>query len=69
MEGWRLFRKDRWGKQGGSITLNVGDLLECTELCVGMDEEPESWGATFKWRERTGDIVVGVCYRPPDWED
>ena len=40
MEGYRLFRKDRQGRQGGGITLYVNDQLECMELCLGMDEEP-----------------------------
>lgn len=29
------------GRRGGRITLCVGDQLECVELCVGMDEEPQ----------------------------
>jgi len=39
MEGYRLFRKDRQGRQGGGITLYVSDQLECMELCLGMDEK------------------------------
>ncbi|GAB0207912.1 hypothetical protein GRJ2_003256900 [Grus japonensis] len=39
MEGYRLFRKDRQGRQGGGVTLYVNDQLECMELHLGMDEE------------------------------
>jgi len=37
------------------------------ELCLGLDEEPtESLWVKIKSRAGTGDITVGVCYRPPD---
>ncbi|GAB0209831.1 hypothetical protein GRJ2_003448800 [Grus japonensis] len=40
MEGYRLFRKDRQGRQGGGGAHYVNDQLECMELHLGMDEEP-----------------------------
>jgi len=63
--GYRLFRKDRQGRRGRGVTLYVNDQLECTEVCLGMDEE-----LTFriKGRAGTGDIVVGICYRSPNQE-
>jgi len=42
------------------------------ELHLGMDEEPtKSLWVRIKGRAEagTGDITVGVCYRPPDQED
>ncbi|GAB0202830.1 hypothetical protein GRJ2_002748600 [Grus japonensis] len=70
MEGYRLFRKDRQGRQGGGIALYVNDQLECMELHLGMDEEPtESLWVRIKGRAGAGDIVVGICYRPPDQGD
>lgn len=39
-EGYRLFRKDRQGKAGGSVTPYVSGLLQCMEFHLGMDEEP-----------------------------
>ena len=39
MEEYRLCRKDRLGRQGGVVVLYVNEQLECTELCLGMDEE------------------------------
>jgi len=48
----------------------VNDQLECMEIHLGMDEEPtESLWISIKERAGTGDIIVGVCYRPPDEED
>ncbi|GAB0200487.1 hypothetical protein GRJ2_002514100 [Grus japonensis] len=70
MEGYRLFRKDRQGRRGGGVTLYVNDQLECMELHLGMDEEPtESLWVRIKGRAGTGDIIAGVCYRPPDQGD
>ena len=46
------------------------ELLECLELCLGMDEEPiESLWFRIKERTDKGDIIVGVCCRPPDPEE
>ena len=39
MERYRLFMKERQGRRGAGVTLYVSDQLECTELCLGMDEE------------------------------
>lgn len=39
MDGCRLIRKTRQGRQGLGVTLYVSDQLECMELCLGMDEE------------------------------
>jgi len=37
------------------------------ELCLGMDEEPtKSLWIRINGRAGTGDIAVGVCYRPPE---
>ncbi|GAB0207584.1 hypothetical protein GRJ2_003224100 [Grus japonensis] len=70
MEGYRLFRKDRQGRQGGGIALYVNDQLECMELHLGMEEEPtERLWVRIKGRAGAGDIIVGVCYRPPDQGD
>ena len=65
MGRYRLFRKDREVRQGGAVALYVKD--QCMELRLGLDEEPtESLWVKIKGRAGTGDITVGVCYRPPD---
>ncbi|GAB0207575.1 mitochondrial enolase superfamily member 1 [Grus japonensis] len=70
MEGYRLLRKDRQGRRGGGIALYVNDHLECMELHLGMEEEPtERLWVRIKGSAGTGDIIVGVCYRPPDQGD
>ncbi|GAB0205871.1 hypothetical protein GRJ2_003052700 [Grus japonensis] len=70
MEGYRLFRKDRQGRGGGGVTLYINDQLECMELHLGVDEEPtESLWVRIKGRTGAGQIIAGVCYRPPDQGD
>ncbi|GAB0204803.1 hypothetical protein GRJ2_002945900 [Grus japonensis] len=70
MEGYRLFRKDRQGRRGGGVALYVNDQLECMELHLGMDEElTESLWVRIKGSTGAGDIIAGVCYRPPDQGD
>ncbi|GAB0208322.1 hypothetical protein GRJ2_003297900 [Grus japonensis] len=70
MEGYRLFRKDRQGRRGGGVALYVNGQLECMELHLGMDEEPiKSLWVRIKGSTGAGDIIVGVCYRPPDQGD
>ncbi|GAB0203845.1 hypothetical protein GRJ2_002850100 [Grus japonensis] len=70
MEGYRLFRKDRQGRRGVDIALYISDQLECMELHLGMDEEPtESLWVRIKGSAGAGDIIAGVCYRPPDQGD
>ena len=67
MEGYRLFRKDRHGRQGGGVTLYAMTSWSAWSSQLGMDEEPtESLWVSIKGRAGTGDIIVGVCYRPPD---
>ena len=70
MEGCRLFRKDRQERQGGGVALYANDQLECMELCLQMDEEPtKNLWVRIKGRAGTGDIIMGVCYRPSNQED
>lgn len=58
------------GHKGGCVTFSVSDHLEFMGLGLGMDEEltETSW-VRFKGRAGTGDIIVGVCCRPPGQED
>ena len=57
MEGYRLFRKDRQGRQGVGVSLHVNDQLEYMELCLGMDQVPtESLWVTSKGRAGPGGL-------------
>jgi len=70
MGGYRFFRKDRQGRQGGGVALYVKDQLEGRELCLGLDEEPtESLWVKIQGRAGMRDITVGVCYRAPEQDE
>lgn len=38
MRRCRLFRKNRIGRQGRRVAVSGQENLECTEVCLGMDE-------------------------------
>lgn len=44
MERYRIFRKDRQGRQTGGVIPYVNNQLECNGLHLGMDEEPAGSG-------------------------
>ncbi|PKU28864.1 dtw domain-containing protein 2 [Limosa lapponica baueri] len=68
--GFFLKRKDRQGRRGGGVALYVNEQLESMELHLGMDEEPtESLWVKIRGRTGTGDITLGVCYKPPEKDD
>lgn len=56
---YRLLKKDQRERQGGRVALYV---RECTELCLGMEEEPtKSLWVRIKEKTSKGDIIVSVC--------
>jgi len=61
MDGNTLFRKDSPTRRGGGVALYVREQLECTELCLGADEEGvESLWVRIKGQPHMGDILW-VC--------
>lgn len=67
VEGYRLFRKDRMGRQEEGVALCVREQLECTGLCLGTGGEPvKSLWVKISGQGNTGTVVVGICYRLPD---
>lgn len=70
IEGCSHFGKDRLGRQSRCGVLFVNHKLECMDLCLGMNEVVVKclW-IRIKGRTKLGGIIVGICYRPPDWEE
>lgn len=69
---FKLFRKDRLERWGWQVALYVNDQLECMELCLENDEGPfQSLWVKTEGRGGQGQelLRVGICYRPPSWED
>ncbi|XP_065421532.1 uncharacterized protein LOC101931368 isoform X1 [Chrysemys picta bellii] len=69
MDGYKLFRKDKQGRKGGGVALYVREEYDCSELRYETAEKPESLWIKLRSVSNKGDVVVGVCYRPPDQGD
>jgi len=63
MEGYRLFRRERQGRQGGDVALYVRERFDCTALTVS-DDVAESLCVRIRWMGNKGD-AVGVYYLSP----
>ncbi|CAM2112663.1 unnamed protein product [Caretta caretta] len=69
MDGYKLFRKDRQGRKGGGVALYVREQYDCSELKYEIAEKPECLWIKFRSVSNKGDVMVGICYRPPDQGD
>jgi len=65
MEGYKLFRRDRRGKRGGGVALYVRDCFDCVEL-NDCDDEVDCLWVKMRGKATKADILLGVCYRPPN---
>ncbi|KAJ7414527.1 hypothetical protein BTVI_40948 [Pitangus sulphuratus] len=68
MDGYKLFRKDRQGRRGGGVALYVRDSLGSAELEVSNNKVECLW-IRIRGKANRADILVGVCYRPPNQDD
>jgi len=67
IDGYRLFRRDRWGKRGASVALYTKKSIQCEELSLkNGHKQVESLWVRIRDRGNKGNLVVGVYYRPPD---
>ncbi|CAM4502766.1 unnamed protein product [Lepidochelys kempii] len=69
LDGYKLFRKDRQGRKGGGVALYIREQYDCSELRYETAEKPECLWIKFRSVCNKSDVVVGVCYRPPDQGD
>ncbi|PKU48935.1 adaptin ear-binding coat-associated protein 1 [Limosa lapponica baueri] len=67
VEGYKLFRRDRQGRRGGGVALYVREDYECVELTEDNGRVECLW-VRIRGRASKADIMVGVCYRPPNQE-
>ncbi|KAK4831229.1 hypothetical protein QYF61_016327 [Mycteria americana] len=68
MDGYKLFRRDRRGRRGGGVALYVRECLDSLELDDGYDRVECLW-VRIRGKANKADIVVGVCYRPPNQDE
>ncbi|KAK4816220.1 hypothetical protein QYF61_013458 [Mycteria americana] len=65
MDGYKLFRRDRQGRRGGGMALFLRDYFSCVELS-NYDDKVESLWVRMRGKANKADILLGVCYRPPN---
>ncbi|KAK4820693.1 hypothetical protein QYF61_003613 [Mycteria americana] len=68
MDGYKHFRRDRQGRRGGGVALYVRECLDCLELNDGDDRVECLW-VRIRGKANKADVVVRVCYRPPNQEE
>ena len=68
MDGYKLFRRDRQGRRGSGVALYVRECFDCLELKDGDDRVQCLW-VRIRGKASKADIMVGVCYRPPNQDE
>ncbi|GAB0206513.1 hypothetical protein GRJ2_003116900 [Grus japonensis] len=68
MDGYKLFRRDRQGRRGSGVALYVRECFDCLELNDGDDRVECLW-VRIRGKANKADIMVGVCYRPPNQDE
>ncbi|KAJ7427849.1 mitochondrial fission process protein 1 [Willisornis vidua] len=66
--GQMLFRKDRRCGRGGEGALYVRKSLDSVELEVS-DNRVESLWVIIRAKAKKADVLVGICYRPPNQKE
>lgn len=61
MEGYRLFRRDRQGRQDGGVAQYVRERFDCTALTVTADVGESLW-VRMRGVENKAGVIVGVYY-------
>jgi len=68
MDGCKLFRSDRQRKRGGEGALYARDCFNCIEL-DDCDDKVECLWVKMRGQATKADILLGVCYRPPNQDE
>ncbi|GAB0207576.1 hypothetical protein GRJ2_003223300 [Grus japonensis] len=68
MDGYKLFRRDRHGRRGGGVALYVRECFDCLEL-NNCDDKVECLWVRMRGKANKADILLGVCYRPPNQDE
>ncbi|KAK4816775.1 hypothetical protein QYF61_022887 [Mycteria americana] len=68
MDGYKFFSRDRRGRRGGGVALYIRECLDSLELDDGDDRVECLW-VRIRGKANKADVVVGVCYRPPNQDE
>ncbi|TRZ08316.1 hypothetical protein HGM15179_018789 [Zosterops borbonicus] len=69
LDGYKLFRRDRRGRRGGGMVLYIREVLNTMEIETDYDDKVECLWVRIWGKANKADILVGVCYRPPNQEE
>ncbi|KAK4828567.1 hypothetical protein QYF61_027657 [Mycteria americana] len=68
MDGYKLFRRGRQGRRGSGVALCVRECFDCVELSNYGDKVECLW-VRMRGKASKADILLGVCYRPPNQDE
>ncbi|RMC15084.1 hypothetical protein DUI87_07264 [Hirundo rustica rustica] len=68
LSGYKLFRRDRQGRRGGGVALCIKQTFDTVGIETKEDGVECLW-VRIKGKAKKADILLGVCYRPPNQEE
>ncbi|TRZ08141.1 hypothetical protein HGM15179_018968 [Zosterops borbonicus] len=68
LDGYKLFRRDRKGRRGGGVALYIKKVFDSIGIETNEDGVECLW-VRIKGRANKADILLGVCFRPPNQEE
>ncbi|TRZ14453.1 hypothetical protein HGM15179_012649 [Zosterops borbonicus] len=68
LDGYKLFRRDKSGRRGGGVTLYIKEAFDAKGIETKEDGVECLW-VRIKGKANKADILLGVCYRPPNQEE
>ncbi|RMC01166.1 hypothetical protein DUI87_22257 [Hirundo rustica rustica] len=67
-DGYKLFRRDRKGRRGGGVALYIKKAFDTKSIETNEDGAEYLW-VGIKGKANKADILLGVCYPPPNQEE
>ncbi|RMC06925.1 hypothetical protein DUI87_16376 [Hirundo rustica rustica] len=66
--GYKLFRRDRKRRRGGGVAFYIRECFDTIGIETNEDGVECLW-VRIKGKANKADILLGVCYRPPNQEE
>ncbi|RMC13342.1 hypothetical protein DUI87_10877 [Hirundo rustica rustica] len=68
LNGYKIFRRDRQGRRGGGVALYIKQTFDTVGIETKEDGVECLW-VRIKGKANKADILLGVCYSPPNQEE
>ncbi|RMB91816.1 hypothetical protein DUI87_31744 [Hirundo rustica rustica] len=68
LNGYKIFRRDRKGRRGGGVALSIKAAFDTIGIETNEDGVECLW-VRIKGKANKADILLGVCYHPPNQEE